>query len=155
MLGLTALLGIAPSSKKELKEEKVPSYSLMMDMRKRVNAQEPFTLIHIQLDKRDGKVVGDAKYISDLVGGTVLSGKSVGVLVPLGQYQPVYDRLEELSQAPFASDIRMGYGSFPGRSEEVHAVGNILAEAQRYRVHRKYAGQQSQIVTGEKVLECA
>jgi hypothetical protein len=154
MLNLTALLGIAPSSKKE--EPKTQAYSIMVDMRKRVNAQEPFTLVHIQLEKTEGKVIGDVKYISDLVGGTVLSSKSVGVIVPLGQYQPVYDKLEELANAPFVSDIRMGYGSFPGKSEEIHAIGNILAEAQRYRTHRKYIGKQpEQAVSGEKVLECA
>jgi hypothetical protein len=158
MLNLAALLGIAPSSKKEAREQKVnpPSYSIMVDMRRRVNAQEPFTLVHLQLERRDGNVVGDVKYISDLVGGTVLSSKSVGVIVPLGQYQQVYDKLEELAQAPFASDVRVGYGSFPGKSEEIHAIGNILAEAQRYRTHRKYIGKQlEQAVSGEKVLECA
>src|SRR5574342_63398 len=111
MLNLTALLGIAPSSRKEKKEEpQSTSYNVLVEVRRKINAQEPFTLVYVELAKANGAVVGDAKYISDLVGGTVLTKKNVGVLVPLGGQQAVYDKLEQLSQAPFASELRIGYG---------------------------------------------
>ncbi len=158
MINLTALLGIAPPSKKEKKEEPQNiSYNVLTEIRKKLNLQEPFTLVYIELARQNGGTIGDVKYISDLVGGSVLTKKNIGVLVPLGGHQAVYDKLEELANAPFTSDLRVGYGSFPGSSDgDIHVLGNILADAQHYRSHRKYAGKQPETaVSSEKVLECA
>ncbi|MEM3154832.1 MAG: hypothetical protein QW165_04700 [Candidatus Woesearchaeota archaeon] len=150
-------LGKATSPKQEPEPQKAPPYSIMTDMRRRINANEPFTLVVIELARKNGQIMGDTRYICDLVGGQRFSNKSVAVLVPLGKYQKVYEKLEGLASAPFPSDLRVGIGSFPGNCDtEIHVVGNVLKDAQKYDIHLKYTGRQpEQAISGENVLECA
>jgi hypothetical protein len=156
MFKLNSLLGTAPSSREE-EVRKEETYSIMVDMRKRINAEEAFSFVYVELARQNGKTVGDTKYISELVGGVPLTSRSIGVLVPFGEARKVYAKLEQLVEAPFQSELRIGHSSFPGQSEqERHIIGDILVEAQRYRTRRTYTGKQSNPpASGEKLLECA
>ena len=92
MINLLALLGIAPSSGEEKQPEPRPKDGLMLEMYKLINKQEPFSLVYIELVRKDGKVVGDAKYVCDLVGGKLLTKRSVSVIVPFGKQDTIYGK---------------------------------------------------------------
>ncbi len=156
MIDLLALLGIAPSSKEEKQSEPRPKDGLTLEMYKLAKEQKPFSLVYIELVRKDGKVVGDSKYVCDLVGGKLLTKRGIGVIVPFGKHDSIYSKLESLAVAPFPSELLIGHSGFPGHSEtDIHMVGDLLVEAQTYKKRRSYEGQQPSPAVGERVLETA
>ncbi len=156
MINLLALLGIAPSSKEQKQPVQRPKDGLTLEMYKLINEQSPFSLVYIELVQKDGSVVGDPKYVCDLVGGKQLTKRVIGVIVPFGRHDEIYGKLESLAVAPFPSELLIGHSSFPGHSEtDIHVVGDLLVEAQNYKKRRSYEGKQPSPALGERVLETA
>ncbi len=159
MLSLTALLGIAPSSKKEERKGEISerTSTIVNDMHQKVNAEEPFSLVYIDVLRKNGQLMGDTKYICQLVGGKMVTPRNIGVIVPFGKTDLVYKKLEQLADAPFRSELGISRVSYAGPSEEQKdAVHYLLVEAQKYRTRRAYAGKQPESSTAsEKSLECA
>lgn len=156
MVNLLALLGIAPSSKEQKQPVQRPKDGLTLEMYKLIKEQKPFSLVYIELVQKDGSVVGDPKYVCDLVGGKQRTKRVIDVIVPFGEQDTIYSKLESLAGAPFPSELLIGHASFPGHSEtDIHMVGDLLVEAQNYKKRRSYAGRQPSPALTEQVLETA
>lgn len=155
MINLLALLGIAPSSE-EQKTEVKHTDSIMFDMYRLVNGEKPFSLVYVELVRKDGTVIGDPKYVCDLVGGKMIGKREIGVVVPLGTQDSIYSKLESLADAPFATELRISHAGYPGHSEkDRHIIGDLLVEVQTYKKRRTYAGKQPSPAIEARVLETA
>ena len=66
------------------------------DIRDKIDNDEEFSLVYMQIDK------GDIEYIRRLVGGKRTTVRNIGVIVPAGSEYEVYGRLEQLAHAAFA-----------------------------------------------------
>ncbi len=158
MLDLTALLRIAPFSRKEEPKIEAPPVrtGIIIDIHKKVNLQEPFSLVYIDVVRKNGQVIGDTNYICELIGGKLITSRNIGVIVPFGTAEAVYGKLEQLADAPFRTELRLSHVSYTGHSEEhKDVVHDLLVEAQMYKTRRIYAGKRPPQALGEKLLECA
>jgi hypothetical protein len=159
MFDLIEFLRKAPSvpHKEEPKIEAPPVRDgLIIDIHKKVNKQEPFSLVYIDVIRKNGKVIGDTNYICELVGGKLITSRNIGVIVPFGAAELVYNKLEQLAEAPFHTELRLSHVSYTGHSEEhKDIVHDLLVEAQMYKTRRTYIGKNPPQSLGEKLLECA
>jgi hypothetical protein len=156
MFKLTSLLGTALSSKEKPKEVSERTYTIVNDMYQKINAKEPFSLVYIEVLRKNGQLIGDPKYICNLVEGKMVTPRNIGVIVPFGKAGQVYKKLDQLAGAPFRSELRAGHVSYTGSVEEhKDIIHDLLVEAQMHKLRRTYAGKHPPQSLGEKALECA
>ncbi len=120
----------APSPKKA---EPPKPKALIRDLREKIEAQEPFTLVYIVVDE------GDSKYIEQLVGGKS-TGSGIGVIANEGEHSRVYSTLEKLADAPFQSSIRCGHADYSGDNNQIRPTRLINAATMSY-IRQTYEGK--------------
>jgi len=140
------LLGMKRSPNKPVAPPVVNSF--LIDIVKQIEKEVPFSVVYVQVDK------GDAGEVCDVIGGKK-AGKGVGFILPLGDEYIVYNALEQLADAPFASHLRIGSTAYA----EKDTAGSMMVRVQKAYICRAYSGkiasEQSSEMSLEGVLEPA
>ena len=144
MVDWRSILGIRPSSK-ELAPLPIVN-SFLIDIRKKIESKLPFSVVYVQVDE------GNVGEICNYVGGKK-AGKGVGFILPPGDEYKVYNSLESLADAPFASRLRVGCTSYYDKD----TPGRMMVRVQESYVCRSYSGkkvvEQAPVLSLETALE--
>ncbi len=123
-------LRIPLSSRDEKKEEKVSAPSLRREVQERLDRGKPFSMVYVQIKE------GEFSYICGLVNGLPAAPNCLGVLTD--SPEQVYETLDKLVEAPFASSLSVGTASFDPSNDIVDVFQIPVAE--RMKNPQKYRG---------------
>jgi hypothetical protein len=105
----------------------------VMDLAERIEREEPFSMVHISVDR------GDVGRVKDIVNGSITGLKGVVVYLPVGAEYRVYEALERLAVENFPSRLRVGSAVYS--PNEKTTPGKLMVEVQQSYRHFVYEGR--------------